>query len=295
MNPPKRRHRAHRGAYLSREWGHFVLRGAAKHRHRRYRRNPAAGKSHMGTYLMLGGAAYLFMTSGGRALLSNITGGLGLGVGGATVAADQSNIPSNLPAGSVRLSNGTYRTPTGQIYAAPPAGSNQVNLAAPIVTAAVQTGTGWLVNWIKNLGSTSSAGGGATVTPGTGDTSTVSGTVAGDPLGTGASTTTAPDILSGSGSALPDLPPLGETTVGAGGTDFWSGINTTALWGNMATADAVAAGDQAALTTGPVPVLELTLSSPALPDLPPLPDYTQPADVASLMGLGRFRLPARYN
>ena len=101
--------------------------------HLRPRRNPSRGERggmSTGTLLLLGGAAFVLLTPQGRALLS----GLGLGTG-------SSSIPSSLPVGTVRLANGQYRMPNGQIVGAPLTGQTAMvgSSIAPIITASVQS------------------------------------------------------------------------------------------------------------------------------------------------------------
>ncbi len=112
--------------------------------HHRHRRNPARGSAGglgTGTLLLLGGAAFVLLTPQGRALIS----GLGLGTGGGS-------IPSSLPVGTVRLANGQYRMPNGQIVGAPLTGQTAMvgSSITPIVGAVVQSLPS-LVNLFRQL------------------------------------------------------------------------------------------------------------------------------------------------
>ena len=83
-----------------------------------------------GTLLLLGAAAFVLLTPQGRALIS----GLGLGT-------SSSSIPSSLPVGTVRLANGQYQMPNGQIVGAPLSGQAPAagSSITPIVGAVVQS------------------------------------------------------------------------------------------------------------------------------------------------------------
>jgi hypothetical protein len=234
-----------RGVYLSPEWHHFVKRKPrTKKNPYRYRRNPGGGS--MMTWVLLGGAAFLFLTPTGRAMAARFTGGIGL--------------PAGIPAGSVRLPDGTYRTPTGQIIGTPISGAP--GYLAPLASL-VPGITATVGGWLSGLFSSSSA-----TTPGTIITSEPPG--AGDLSGTH-------DILTGGYQIGDPLPPIPDLVLGSpGSTDFWSGIDTSGWWGNI--------GVPIDPFAGPVPVLDLSLS--------PVLDAPDPAlmdAVSGFMGYGQVQ------
>jgi hypothetical protein len=228
---------------------------------RSYARNPKSG--FMMPWLLVGGAAFLFLTPSGRALAARFTGGAA--------------VPSSFPAGTVRLADGTYRLPSGQIVGTPTGGTGSNLWMAPL-TSLIPVTTGWLTSWLRGLSDTSSA-------------TTVGGTAPILDGGGGGVTMGTPDILSGAydwsvGQPLPAIPDL--TLASPGTSDFWSGIDTSGWWGNLGPVDPLA---------GPVPVLDFSLA--ALPDLPNLDAINE---VSGFMGLGelhpnikhRFRQPHSY-
>lgn len=239
-----------RGVYLSSHWHHFI-----KHPRRTkknpYRYNPGKGGSMM-TWVLVGGAAFLFLTPSGRALASRFTGGAVTG------------LPAGIPAGSVRLPDGTYRTPTGQIIGTPVSGApGYLAPLASLVPGIAST----IGNWIRGLSDTSSATTSGTILDGSG------GVAAGDLTGTH-------DILTGGyqiGDPLPPIPDLPDTTLQTPSTvDFWSGIDTSGWWGNLSPIDPLA---------GPVPVLDLSLSVGDVAPDPALIDA-----VSGFMGLGQMQM-----
>jgi hypothetical protein len=237
MNPKRR------GVYLSPDWHRFVKRKPRPRKNPSYARNP--GKSSMMTWVLLGGAAFLFLTPSGRALASRFTGG-------ATA------LPGGVPTGSVRLADGTWRTPTGQILGTPVGTSGYLAPLASLVPGI----TSMLTGWLRGLSDTSSA--------------TTIGTA--PILDGGGVTMGTPDILSGPyewnvGEPLPPIPDL--TLSSPSSSDFWSDIDTSGWWGNLGPVDPYA---------GPVPVMEL--------DLTPLPDW-QPIDYG-FTGLGRVKAKYRF-
>jgi len=250
MVNPKRR------VYLSPHWHHFVKR-KPRPKKNPYARNPRGGGGGMMMWVLLGGAAYLFLTPGGRALAARFTGGGGL------------------PAGAVRLADGTYRLPSGQIVGTPTAGSGSNPWMAPLVSL-VPTATSWLTSWLRGLSDTSSA--------------TVAG---GLPIDTGGVTMGTPDILSGAyswsmGDPLPAIPDLTLQGGGEGGFDFWSDIDTSGWWGQDA---------PLSLDAGPVPVLDLSLSPGDFTWPEWSPEWGAAGDVSGFFGLGyarRLRQPPSY-
>jgi len=150
--------------------------------------------------VVIGGGLFLFLSPQGRALTARLTGGA---------------VPSTYPAGTVRLADGSYRLPSGQIVGAPASGGLTTQLMGQAV-GLIPSLTTSIASWLRGLASGSSATG--LITPGM-DV----GTVPGDVLGTGAETGTAPDILTSPGfwtygEPLPPIPTLPDLTL----SDWWS-------------------------------------------------------------------------
>jgi hypothetical protein len=174
------------------------------------------------TWVLIGAAAFLFVTPQGRAMAARFTGGIGL--------------PAGIPPGSVRLPDGTYRTPTGQIIGTPMSGAP--GYLAPLASL-VPWATTTIGSWLGGLFTGSSA-----TTPGVIIDNADGGSVTGTP-----------DVLSGAyaWNVGDPLPPIPDLVIGSpSSTDFWSGIDTSGWWGNIGTPiDPFA---------GPVPVLDLSLT-----------------------------------
>jgi hypothetical protein len=121
----------------------------------------SGGSGSLGLIVLLGAGAFLLLSPQGQAMLSNVTGGLGV-----------NQIPAGLPVGTVRLSNGQYRTPTGQVLGQPYAGMQPVaGSATSAILGAAVGAVPTIVSFFSRLFSQTQGGaaaGGATGSPGAG-------------------------------------------------------------------------------------------------------------------------------